>query len=444
MGRRKKVYLLISICRERVCMYCNHRIPITLLLIGVMVLTGCVTSKKNRDMMSLPGSQDVALPGQPFFKASRKTSFEDSGKFIMLEGSQCAERDKGPESATMLITVDMPAYVNQGTVVLNGWDLRYLHKDHEVRSLRADIKHSKLVTGGGGSPTLVFEVEGELSDQNWDDAYEFCVYYTGFGFNSSWIEAQIEGDYNGIETWGLQIEAEGPVATLESIWSDGTLKGSDSIVVIPRGFDFQYDNAFECEWRFPPCRWEDPVDHHLRQVAYSLYQTGASPNPDGNPHWVTQTLFKDNSTRAHWVKTRAALIGGKSVKLRADFLALNPRSGKTNVCRNGAEGVVRTETFRIYDLPYDYAVPILTGWDLNYECSDQHVQRAGIWVHDIRFDPDSNGLEYKVSSILRDRDGAPGFNATHRVSVLGLNRTVTPPVIERTVPDIQIRLRSTD
>ena len=136
-------------------------------------------------------------------------------------------------------------------------------------------------------------MEGELSDQNWDDAYEFCVYYTGFGFNSAWIDARIEGDYNGINTWALQTDSEGPIATLESVWSDGTLKGSDSIVVIPRGFDFQYDNEFECEFRFPPCRWEDPADHHLRQIAYSLFQTGASPNPDGNPHWVTQTIFKD-------------------------------------------------------------------------------------------------------------------------------------------------------
>lgn len=420
-------------------MHCNHRIPITLLLTLIMLLAGCsITSKKDRHMMSLSDPKNAASQEQPFFKASRKTSFEDSGKFIMVEGSQCAEREKGPESATMLITVDMPAYVNQGTVVLNGWDLRYLHKDHEVRSLRADIKHSKLVTGGGGSPTLVFEVEGELSDQNWDDAYEFCVHYTGFGFNTTWINARIEGDYNGISAWKLQTKAEGPVATLESVWNEGALAGNDTLVVIPRGFDFQYDNAFECEWRFPPCRWEDPVDHHLRQIAYSLFQIGASPNPDGKPHWVAQTLFKDNNTRAHWVKTRAALIGGNSVKLQADFLALNPRSGKANVCRNGVEGVVKTETFRIYDLPYDYAIPMLTGWDLNFECGDQHVQRAGIWIHDIRFDPGSRGLEYKVSSILRDRNGAPGFNAIHRISVLGLNRAT----IERSpMPEIQIRLR---
>lgn len=426
-------------------MYCNYRIALILVvLIPATLLPGCMTSKKEQNMPPPSESQSATPTNLPFFKTNRRTSYEDPGKFIMVEGNQCTVRNRGPEPSTMLITIDMPPYVNQATAILNGWDLRYLNKDQEIHALRADIKHSKLLTGAG-SPTLVFEATGEISDQNWDDAYEFCVHYTGFGFNSTWIDARIEGDYNGIDTQVLQTVARGPVATLESSWNESLLKKSDAIVVLPRGFDFRFDNAFECEWRFPPCRWGYPSDYHLRQIAYSLYQTGASPNPDDKPHWVTQTLFKDNNTRPHWVKTRAALIGGNSVKLSADFLALNPRSSKNNSCRNRVEGVVRTETYRITDLPYDYGIPMLTGWDLNYECDDQRVQRAGIWIHDIRFDARSNALEYKVSSILRDRNGAPGFNAVHRVSILGLNRITTPaPATERTAPDIQIRLRNQD
>lgn len=426
-------------------MYCNYRIALILVvLIPATLLPGCMTSKKEQNMPPPSESQSATPTNLPFFKTNRRTSYEDPGKFIMVEGNQCTVRNRGPEPSTMLITIDMPPYVNQATAILNGWDLRYLNKDQEIHALRADIKHSKLLTGAG-SPTLVFEAIGEISDQNRDDAYEFCVHYTGFGFNSTWIDARIEGDYNGIDTQVLQTVARGPVATLESSWNESLLKKSDAIVVLPRGFDFRFDNAFECEWRFPPCRWGYPSDYHLRQIAYSLYQTGASPNPDDKPHWVTQTLFKDNNTRPHWVKTRAALIGGNSVKLSADFLALNPRSSKNNSCRNRVEGVVRTETYRITDLPYDYGIPMLTGWDLNYECDDQRVQRAGIWIHDIRFDARSNALEYKVSSILRDRNGAPGFNAVHRVSILGLNRITTPaPATERTAPDIQIRLRNQD
>ena len=35
-------------------------------------------------------------------------------------------------------------------------------------------------------------------DQNRADAYEFCVFYSGFGYRSVWFDAAIEWDYNGI------------------------------------------------------------------------------------------------------------------------------------------------------------------------------------------------------------------------------------------------------
>ena len=392
----------------------------------LVMLSACAAKTYDRDSFQHSTISQPTTTSELFYTATRKLAFEDEGRFIMVEGSECTQRDHGPGSATMLLSIDMPEYVDSGTALLNGWDLRYLQSDHEVRQLRAEITHSKLVTGGGGPPTLVFEVEGELSDQNWDDDYVFCVYYTGIGFNSAWFDAKIEGDYSGIDTWALQIDDEGAVSTLESLWEEGTLRGGDSVAVIPRGFNFQYDNEFECELRYPPCRWEDPADHHLLQVAYSLFPTGASSNPGGNLHWVTQTIFKDNSVRTHWIETRAALIGGSSVEQRPELLPLNPRSGGSEICRNRGDGEVRTETIRLYDIPYDYAVPMLTGWDLSYECDDQHVQRVGIWIHDIRFDPATNGLEYKLSSILRDRNGNPDFNTTHRITVLGLNSLVAP------------------
>ena len=118
-------------------------------IVMLVMLAGCMTGSEDKDMMPSIKSQPSFPYDRPFFKADRKTSFEDAGKFIMVEGSQCTTREHGPEPAAMLVTVDMPVYVNRGTVVLNGWDLRYLNNDHELRSLRADITHSKLVTSMG-------------------------------------------------------------------------------------------------------------------------------------------------------------------------------------------------------------------------------------------------------------------------------------------------------
>lgn len=409
-----------------------------LVLFILILLSACATkTQEKKEPGSVDKTKAPALFEQLTFKSEAKTVFEDEGKFILIEGSQCTQRDNGAQAAAVLQWVEMPGYVDSGTVVLNGWDLRYLHGDREVNSMRADITHSKLVKSAG-STFLVFEAQGKLDDENRSGAYEFCVFYTGFGYHSASLDATIEGDYNGIEAAALQNRNQGALATLENTGSKGTLKGNDAIAIMPRGFDFQFDDTFECELRFPPCKWADRADYRLLQAAYNLSQSGASPSLDGSPHWATQTIFKDNSTRTHRIKTRAALIRGRSVKLRADFLALNPRAGKTGTCRKNADGVVRTQTFRINDLPYDYAVPMLTGWDLSYECEHQQVQRAGIWLHDIRFDPNSNSMEYKVSSILRDKDGAPGFNAAHRITVLGLNRN-RPPVKRHTPVNIKIR-----
>ena len=416
-----------------------RHVPI-LLAIGILFLfSACASKTQEKKSIEASGGSKIVTPFEQLsFKTTGKTVFEDEGKFILIEGSQCIQRDNGAETATILQWVEMPSYVDSGTVVLNGWDLRYLHSDREVNSMRADITHSKLVKNAG-SALLMFEVQGKLDDQNRNDAYEFCVFYTGFGYRSVWFDAVIESDYSGLETATLQNKNQGAVATLENTGNKGTLKGNDAIAIIPRGFDFQFDDTFECELRFPPCKWADRADYRLLQAAYSLSQTGASLSQDGSPHWATQTILKDNNTRTHRIKTRAALIRGSSVKLRPDFLALNPRAGKTNTCRKNTDGIVRTQTFRINDLPYDYAIPMLTGWDLSYECENQRVQRAGIWIHDIRFDPNSSSMEYKVSSILRDQDGAPSFNAAHRITVLGLNR-MHPPA-QRQSPEINIKIR---
>lgn len=410
-----------------------------LALFTLLLLSACA-SKYKEQKASNPADKIKAPTSfeQLTFKSEGRTVFEDEGKFILIEGNKCVQHDSGEETATVLQWIELPSYVDSGTVVLNGWDLRFLHGDREVNSMLADITHSKVIKSEG-STFLVFEAQGKLNDQNRKDAYEFCVFYSGFGYRSVFFDATIEDDYNGVEVSTLQDKNQGAVATLENTGSKGTLKGNAAIAIIPRGFDFQFDDTFECEWRFLPCKWGDRVDYHLLQVAYSLSQSGAFPSLDGSSHWTVQTLFKDSSTRTYRIKARAAMIRGNGVKLRADFLALNSRTGKTGICRKNVDGIVRTQTFRIRDLPFDYAVPLLTGWDLSYECEQQRVQRAGIWLHDIHFDSNSSSLEYKVSSILRDKDGAPSFNAAQRITILGLNRTRASVQSNRAPVNIKIR-----
>jgi hypothetical protein len=82
---------------------------------------------------------------------------------------------------------------------------------------------------------------------------------------------------------------------------------------------------------------------------------------------------------------------------------------------------VKTTEHVIENIPFQYAWPVLSGWDLTFDCEDQHVTEIGVWLHDISYA--AGVLRYKVSAILRDKDSEPGFGARYGVSVLGLNRS---------------------
>jgi hypothetical protein len=85
-------------------------------------------------------------------------------------------------------------------------------------------------------------------------------------------------------------------------------------------------------------------------------------------------------------------------------------------------GVI-TEEVVIDNIPYKYAIPMLTGWDIGYEGSDQHVKQIGVWIDDIHYreptDPPGR-LRYKVSSVVRDNDTDPANYVRHKVTILGL------------------------
>jgi len=76
----------------------------------------------------------------------------------------------------------------------------------------------------------------------------------------------------------------------------------------------------------------------------------------------------------------------------------------------------------IDNIPYKYAIPMLTGWDIGSLGSDEHVKQIGIWIDEIKWMPgDPTGtLRYKVSSVVRDNDTVPANYFRHKVTILGL------------------------
>jgi len=67
---------------------------------------------------------------------------------------------------------------------------------------------------------------------------------------------------------------------------------------------------------------------------------------------------------------------------------------------------------------------MLTGWDVQYLCSDEHVKDVGVWIDDWSYQPPSGAsggtLQYTLSSTLADNDSTRAHFVSDRVTVLGL------------------------
>ena len=98
--------------------------------------------------------------------------------------------------------------------------------------------------------------------------------------------------------------------------------------------------------------------------------------------------------------------------------------GGSNVQIGGPATVVRN--YQITGLTSHYAIPMLTGFELDFRCSDQHVKNVGARILDWSYQrptPGSPGtLTYQVETMLTDKDKIPGMRDWVEVSVLGINR----------------------
>jgi hypothetical protein len=56
---------------------------------------------------------------------------------------------------------------------------------------------------------------------------------------------------------------------------------------------------------------------------------------------------------------------------------------------------VANEDVIIDNIPFEFAVPMLTGWSLQYAtCGDQQVKEIGVWIDDWKFEtPAQTGAE---------------------------------------------------
>jgi hypothetical protein len=405
-----------------------------LLLLGGCSFTGAPNPGQAKAFCSqledLPVTQSILsladvleTPGVIKVMHGRGTAVLDHGDFVKVEH-----------------TAEIPSYANQATVLLNGWKMEYRGDDdqnvHSLGTLVGRIRRE--------GTKLTWNAAGLLRDADGHEAFAWTYHFTVIVWNDAALNVLVNHDDadnfcksgSGVSDNFYFATNRGTDTALSSFSSfvyDPRFPPSGPVAVLPRGFGFSYG---------------DGADFNLLQLAYNLdhseslaeynkmYRkafdevTAPLPNPaslagGGFASWTTYSILKDNGRRDLLFGELVTVFGGGDVGAIEPPFAILPRDNVSGGCVPPSAPL--PEEVVIENVPFEYAVPVLTGWDLTYFCDDENVKEVGVWIDQWGYSKDpaapTGTLRYNLASSLRDKDGSPGHVRRHQVTILGLRPT---------------------
>ena len=421
-----------------------HSVQCFLFLFICYVTANCSFSITPANFCNLIDEAPVA----ELTSSDRNMVFEDPGTIIAYHGFGCAESAKSGKEDIIKVeqSLDIPRYA-KATVFLNGWKSSYLSDgDHKVAGLATLIRNIK-IDGG----TLKWQAGGVLSDDNFDDAYNWCYYYTVVAWNPSNINLTVDdkdGSCDSNHPSEVKFFFAGNKGTTTALSSFPTIlqnpdfASSKTVAILPRGFGFKWDydvgnyddnKLLQIGYNLDHSEiFNEKGKHYLKGFGTTTSGEDFSLVDSGYVSWETYAIFKDEDTRREYEfgEIVSGLGGDDLGVIQPPFsiLPIAEYDAIFSTCVSGP-GPLKTEEFEIDNIPYAYAVPMLTGWELGYDCDDNNVKEIGIWIDKWSYQKDPGAsagkLRYTLSSILRDKNGKPYFSSRHKVTVLGL-KPVTP------------------
>jgi hypothetical protein len=392
------------------------------------------------------------IPVTPLTAQTSHTVFETPGTIIAIHGSGSATHQAGNSADAIKVqqSLPIPAYADQALVFLNGWKLDYVGGDQHVLALGSAITEIHV---DPKLHTVAWDALGLIRDDDGAEGYNLTYQFTIVAWNGVNLNAFVDqGAINSqtldcTQTGGqlpdnyFYASNSGTSSALSCFFSflqNNSFASSKSIAILPRGFGLVWNDG----------------DHHIFQLAYNMdhseiladnrkynkkgQQIAAPlPNPpsthvgSGFVSWSPYAIFEDNDTRRDYTFAEIVSgLGGSDVGLLQPPFSILPNAADTGFlglfssCGEVGAQPTTTEEHTIENIPYQFAVPMLTGWNMQYVCSDQHVKDVGIWIDDWSYQPPSGGnggvLHYKLSSILADDDSTRAHAVDHRITVLGL------------------------
>lgn len=361
-------------------------------------------------------------------QSDRWQTFDDPGRFSTYHGFTCTRASRAATATSLGIRVEdqiaIPADAD-ATVFLNGWDAKYTSNDHHVTGLGAVI-FNVLRVGN----TLTWDAGGLIADKNGDDAFEWCYRYTVLVWSrvatSTALPRRIDV--------GALVSQKGQrlIAVDETAFSSRPVLGVPSSFDTPAqppraklfmGFALSYSSA----------------DHHVMKAGLDLGRTTlAGQNvsfvskallqdknrDDSTDAAVVSTILTGGSVREWQPATVQRLGGSEGVGPAANAVDLSPASGSSFCSALGGMDE-RVEEYSIPNVPFRYAVPMLTGWSTGYSCTDHHVKRVGAYIDTFRYDRPAGALTgtlyYTVRTVMQDNARHDASWSSVAVTVLGID-----------------------
>jgi hypothetical protein len=367
----------------------------------------------------------------PLSAGDRWTVYEEPGRIRVQHGYGCAQAGGTSEETFIGFRIQdqevAPNVDDRGAVFMNGWDIQYLNGDHHVVGLGSVIFNISRAKDTPGL-TLQWEAGGVLSDHNGDDDYKWCYRYTLIFWNPSAIDASAFQFDESTTFMSKGVPSGSGVGEIEGKFTIPDAKDSPR-AVLPRGVGQI---------------WTDGDDHEVLQVAFDLGTppVGGMIAPTGNTlTWTSQTiLVDDGGAHDHEQAEIVTIMSGQSVYMwqpRSVVHLIGPKwvEEPTEMILQPAEPVgfgcvgngqeEHLEFYAVERVPYDYAIPVLTGWDMPYACEDRHVERIGVYLVEFEYVKDPNAptgtLHYTIFSTMRDDSDNGHYLPRYKVSVLGFN-----------------------
>lgn len=365
---------------------------------------------------------------------SQRWSVIDDDLFKVEHGYSCARANQAATTdhlgLRIIENVELaPSF--DGTVFLNGWLLEYKGTDHHVVGLGTSIFN--IVQLGN---QLVWNAGGVIGDKGGEVGYRWCYSYTVL----SW-KRPASGPIVPIFQEHVDIAAIVSDPHAKLMYVDGSQSASDTLHVFPASFKTTgkapsgrllagFGNTFA------------DTDHHILQLGFDMKLPKIKRK---KIKWQSEMVFKDNSDRAYRGAEIVSVLQGDSVHMwhpanvtlqsgdgtpgvYANEVDLVPRSPST--CPGTAYPSEKFTSYAITGVPYTWAIPMLTGWDIGDPCDDNHVKYASAQIEDWHYARNPGDvfgtLYYTVSTRFADQDHKPGMVDRVKVDVLGVDPILPP------------------